>query len=182
MIPPLNSETQSKILLRLSFEAPALSVKLGNSNLWSEPTARKHPTLYFLWQKIKEEIRFNEILKWMRDDIFWHLFYKDRLFQKIDCNLNKYNGMIIVVIDFEKHANWENFDNSWNKNIGKINIIFHALLKCCGFQYRILKYKVSNIKICWPARKNLNDSIFSKCNWKYVIIIYYTYYNIALIW
>ena len=30
----------------------------------------------------------------------------------VDCNLNKNNGMIIVVIDFEKHANWENFDNS----------------------------------------------------------------------
>ena len=34
--------------------------------------------------------------------------------------------MIIVVIDFEKHANWENFDNSRNKNIGKIDIIFHG--------------------------------------------------------
>ena len=59
-----------------------------------------------------------------------------------DFNLNKDDGLILVVIDLEKHANWENFDNSWNKNIGKINTIFHALLKCCGFQYRILKYEV----------------------------------------
>ena len=57
----LNRKTQGKIQVWLELEGPALSLKLGNSNLWSEPKASPH--FISLWQKIKEEIRFNEISK-----------------------------------------------------------------------------------------------------------------------